>query len=353
MGMINIVQYAGVNAKVKALMGKMLTREDYQALLRMDTVQSIFDYLYYHTNYSDDLEDLVGLEIHRRQFEHTLKKSFVEDYEVIYRYLTGNTKKFFKFLFEKFEIEDLKMLLRTILIEHDREYLKENMIYLGVHTDISLDKLAGISSIEDLLNVFSGTKYYDTLKRFAGRYEQDRNLFPIEMTLDFNYFTGLEKMARKLSKDSYHVVRDILGTQVDLLNIQWIYRIKRFYNLELNEIKYYTLPYNYRLSEKELIDLIQIDNPDEIFNYLNHTKYNMLFSVLGENKGLLFEKYFFAYLLHKAEHLKLTGIFSIGQIIAYVFLKEYEIRDLITIIEGVRYSLNSDEIRNYLIRDKV
>lgn len=352
--MTGVVKYAAVNAKVRGLMGKMLYDEDYRKLINLESVQEIFDYLYNNTFYREALTPLAGIEIHRRQLELTLKKSFINDYEVIYRYLTGSTKEFFAYFFAKFEIEDLKMLLRTILIEHDEEYLRENLLYLGVHTeDISVNRLTEIKSYQDLLNVFQDTRYYDTLKRFAERYEKDRNLFPIEMTLDFNYFTELARLAGKLSKKDYKIVRDLLGTQVDLLNIHWVYRIKKYYNLDPEEILNYTLPFHYRLSADDLRGLARVDDPEEIFNYLKQTRYNTLFSPVARNKDILFEKYFLSYLLKKAYRIKVAGTFNIGIISAYLYIKEYEIRDIITIVEGVRYSLESEQIRKYLIRDWV
>ncbi|ACL70692.1 V-type ATPase subunit [Halothermothrix orenii] len=348
MGMIS---YAGVNAKVKALFGKMLSEEDYNNLINQKSVQDIFDYLYQNTHYREYLEELAGVEIHRRQLERTLKKNFIRDFKAILRYLTGPIRDFFKFFLIKFEIEDLKMLLRTSLIEHDEEYLKNTLVYMGIYEDISLDRLTSINNYHDLLEVFKGTQYYDTLERFEERYMKDKNLFPIEMTLDFNYFIKLAQLVRRLRGEDYRIIRDLLGTQVDLLNIQWIYRTKRYYNLNTEEILNYTIPIHYRLSAKDLKNLSQSSQEEEIFNYLSKTDYDELFSPVAHDKSILFEKYFLSYLLKKAYHTKISGTSNVGVIISYTFIKEYEIRDIITVVEGVRYSLRSEDIKNYLIRD--
>ncbi len=352
--MSSIIQYAGINAKVKALIGEMLSEEDYQRLVDLKTVQEVFDYLYKNTNYREYLTELTGREeIHRRPLELTLKKNFINDYEKIYRYLTGSSRQFFKFLFAKFEIEDLKMLLRTILVEHDEDYLEENLLYLGVYTDVSISRLTEINTYQDLLEVFQNTPYYNTLRRFEERYKRDNNLFPVEMTLDFNYFTRLASLSRNLSGDDFRMVRDLLGTQVDLTNIHWIYRIKKFYNLSYEEILNYTLPFYYRLSAEELRAMAQLKEADDIFAFLSRTSYDSLFSRIAEDKSILFEKYFLSYILKRSYQAKIKGTFNIGVIIAYLYIKEYEIRDMITIVEGVRYSLESNIIRKYLIKDWV
>lgn len=347
------VQYAAVNARIKAIMGKMLTTDDYKKIINASTVQEVFNYLYNNTYYHTCLEGLNGVEIHRREMELTLKKSFINDYRVIYRYLQSDSKDFFKQLFAKFEIEDLKMLLRTILVENNEGYLKKSLIYLGVYTDIDINLLTSIKSYQDLLAAFENTDYYKILSRFTDSYEKERNLFPIEMSLDFQYFSSLEKLAKKLSSADYKYVEDLIGTQVDLLNIQWIYRIKKYYNLSPGEILNYILPFHHKLSRENLRNMADVDKPEEIVKYIANKQYQEVFNAAIEENNVIFERYFLSYILSKSKSVKRTSFYNIGNIIAYLFIKEYEIRDIITIVEGVRYSLNTSEIKKYLIRDGV
>jgi V/A-type H+/Na+-transporting ATPase subunit C len=348
--MINIVQYPGVNAKVKAMMSKMLTEDDYHNLIYMDSVQGIYNYLFKNTFYSEYLEECKGEDIHRRTLERILKKNFINDYELISQYLFGSVRLFFKYLFVRFEIEDLKLILRTILIEHNEEYLKKNLVFINMNKYKTNGEFR-IENYQDLLNYFKNTPFYDTLKRFEKRYKRDKNLFPIEMTLDYKYFTRLTSLAKQLSRSDYIIIRDLLGTQIDLLNIQWIYRIKKFYNSKIEEVLNYILPYYYHLSSDNLSEMAHLDNADDIFDYLFNTSYNEIFSPVARDKSVLFENYFLNYLLKKSKHAIVQGSFNIGVIIGYLYIKEYELRDIITIVEGVRYSLPGDKIKNYLIRD--
>ena len=44
--------------------------------------------------------------------------------------------------------------------------------------------------------------------------------------------------------------------------------------------------------------------------------------------------------------------YNFAAVVDYIFLKEMDIQNLVTIIEGVRYSLEPGEIRRYLIKIK-
>ena len=351
--MASVVQYPAINARIRAITGKMLNDEDYKALINFTTVQEIFNYLYNNTYYHDKLGELSGLDVHRRRLELILKKSFLEDYLTISRYLRSSSKEFFQHLFKKFEIEDLKMLLRTMLIEHDEDYFTDSLIYLDVNSKIDIQKLTSIESFQDLLAIFKETEYYGVLKRFADNYEQDRNLFPIEMSLDLQYFSKLEKLGRKTGKNDYKYIEELVGAQVDLLNIQWIYRIKKYYSLSSTEILNYIIPFHYKVSREDFKKMSQVDEPSNILNFIPYKRYRDLFEKATTNNNDIFEKYFLSFLLNKSLKVKSLSFFSIGNIIAYLFIKEHEIRDIITIVEGVRYSLNVDKLKEYMIRDGV
>ena len=93
--------------------------------------------------------------------------------------------------------------------------------------------------------------------------------------------------------------------------------------------------------------------PSNILNFIPYKKYRDLFAKAISNNNDIFEKYFLSFLLNKSLKVKSLSFFNIGNIIAYLFMKEYEIRDIITIVEGVRYSLNVDKMKEYMIRDGV
>ena len=348
-----VVQYPAINARIRAITGKMLKDDDYQNLLNFSTVQEVFSYLYNNTYYSEHLEDLSGLDVHRRKLELVLKKSFIKDYLTISRYLSSSSKAFFQHLFKKFEIEDLKMLLRTTLIEQDEDYLKESLLYLGVNSEIDLQMLTSLKSNKELLNIFRKTDYFDILSRFADRYEEDHNLFPVEMSLDFQYFSVLEKLGKKMGKGDYKYIEELVGAQVDLLNIQWIYRIKKYYNLSSGEILNYIIPFHYKVSREDFKKMSQVNLPSDITNFISYQRYRELFEKAILSNNDIFEKYFLSFLLKKSLKVKSLSFFNIGNIIAYLFIKEYEIRDIITIVEGIRYSLSTEKIKEYLIRDGV
>lgn len=348
-----IIQYPAINAKLKALSSNMLKEKDFQNLIELNSVQEAFNYLYNNTYYQKYLEDFSGQEIHRRQLELKLKKSLVLSEDFFKKYLSSDLKKFTEHYLKKFEIEDLKIILRTILMENEEDYLSDNLIYIDRNKKIDFNNLIQASSYSELQEVLKELYYAEVLDEFAEQYQKNKNLFQIEMTLDFHYFSQLNKLAAKLSNKDQKYFNEIIGSHIDLLNIQWVYRIKRYYNLSSGEILNYIIPFHFKITREELQNMSQVNNPKDLVKHISYAPYQKLLENAIKDENNIFERFFLNYIFKKLQQIKTESFFTISNILAYLFLREYELRDIITIIEGIRYSLPNDRINNFLIRKEV
>jgi len=345
--------YPAVNAKIKAIRSQMLSEEDFNNLLNLNSVQEAFDYLYNQTYYKNFLEELSGKEIHRRQLELKLKKSIVQTEDFFNKYLQSTLKKLINHYFSKFEIEDLKLILRTILIENEEKYLSDNVAYINRNKKINFDELIQAVSYQELQSILKNTSYTAVLKEHEAQYKKNKNLFPIEMSLDYNYFAKLEKIAESLSAADKRYFDEVIGTQIDLLNIQWIYRIKRYYNLSSGEILNYIIPFYYKINKSEIRNMSQVESGKELLKYISYEPYKNLLEKAVQEEKIIFEKFFLNKIYNILNKIETTSFFSIAGILTFIYSKEYEVRDIVTTIEGIRYSLPKDEIRKFLIRNGV
>ncbi|MDR0273522.1 MAG: V-type ATPase subunit, partial [Clostridiales bacterium] len=62
----------------------------------------------------------------------------------------------------------------------------------------------------------------------------------------------------KLDKSSQKSLKKIFGTEADLRNILWLYRLKRYHKIEGNAVFSYLIPANYKLSAAEITALAHI-----------------------------------------------------------------------------------------------
>ena len=135
------------------------------------------------------------------------------------------------------------------------------------------------------------------------------------------------------------------GTKIDLLNLQWIYRAKKYYHMLAPDIYALTIPIQYRLNVEEFKALVEAPTVEEFLNQLERTKYKDKFRF--DNEQIPERRY--REILRK---LYLTdwrqNPYSIAAINTYLFLKEEEILKLTTALECIRYGLSSRETLGYL-----
>jgi V/A-type H+-transporting ATPase subunit C len=201
--------------------------------------------------------------------------------------------------------------------------------------------------LEEFIENLKGTKFYDVL--YPYRHENyQKLLFYMEMNLDRLYFTELSEKAQDLAKVDRDIFNEFLGENIDLLNIEWIYRGIKFYNLVPEELINYTLPNGLVLDYKELKKLCY-GTVEDLKKYVTNTKYREL---VNEEKDL---DLFMEIRIQRHLYSKFKNTFKKGKLdlsisLAYLHLLEFEIRDIISILEAKKYGLSYYDTKEYLVR---
>lgn len=343
-----MAKFAAVNTKVKALKGKMLTNKDYENLMHQNSVEEIATYLKQHTDYSGILKDVDTSTIHRGNLELYLKKHMIIQYEKLVHFFTGEYRKLFKILFMRFEIEDMKLYIRSLIRGEDLKNIKDLILYSGIYSTIDHEKLLKSKDIGGFVEDLKGTIYYPILKPYLEE-EKSKLSFYLEMNLDRLYFTTLYEQISKLSGRDQRVLKEIFGKNIDLLNLEWIYRGLKYFDLSSEELVNYALKGGAKINYDFIKDLSYTKKEDEIIEKISHTPYNFLFDH-RKTRDLFMERRMERYLYYQFLNYFNKGNMDITIGMAYLHLLEYEIKDIIAITETIRYNLNKEKIAPYLIR---
>lgn len=345
--MNNFIRFAAVNTKIRALESRFLSNEDFANLLHKNSVTDIASYLKRETHYRKVLDDVNENEIHRGQLETLIRRDHAKQIGEVTHYLHEGYKKFFRHVFVKREIEDLKKILRSIKNGKIGMLSKDLFPLLGCFSKINVDLLLTSKSTDDFAKNLKGTLYYKYLQPLEDN--DDRSIFMGEMVLDLAYFDIFYKNFDEIEKSDCKIVDEVQGTNVDLLNIQWIYRGLKYYSLPREILFNYTIPHGNVLSVRDIKDLCYSKDLGEFQERVLKTRYNFLFD--NENtKDIFMERRILRYQYYSINKLKREHKMNISEVIAFDILLEYEIRDIITVIESIRYDMPLDEAKRFLIR---
>lgn len=188
---------------------------------------------------------------------------------------------------------------------------------------------------------FSSGKQKDFIKLYMKKFEsQEKN--------PEGYLSSW-KIAKKIpDKTERRIYLNNMGNQIDLQNLQWIFRAKKYYHLGGTDIYPMLIPIHYKLTTDQIKKLCESSNEDEFLKMVNEETCYGKKCHFDENRSI--EKMTDVWL----EHLYVTEYrknpHSIAGIYQYLFRKEKEITTITTAMECIRYGLSEAETLAYIRR---
>jgi V/A-type H+-transporting ATPase subunit C len=169
------------------------------------------------------------------------------------------------------------------------------------------------------------------------------------MVLDTSYYEILQKQWEHLDKEDIKLLEKAQGIMADLLNLQWIYRGIKFYKLRSEELLNYTIHLGHRLDDELIKRLCYSNNLDEFFELASKTRYSFLFKN-DETTDIFMERRLERHMYYELKSVFRNNPMSIITTFAYINFIEMEVRDLVSVIELIRYEMPEADADKYLIR---
>jgi V/A-type H+-transporting ATPase subunit C len=346
--MDTVTRYAAVNTKIRAMEGRFLKKDDYANMIQKRSVAEVARYLREYTSYRSFLEDVNTEKVSRRNLEEILKRNMIDNIDRLMHYYHDSYRDFIRSLYMKYEIEDLKRLARAIANGRKEEILREiPHLFIGKYSRVDPQRVFEAGTVRELIYSVRGSEFYDYLEPLLEG--KSDNLFRFETALDMAYFSIIRENWKRISAADRKVLEKWQGMVADLYNLQWVYRGKKFYRLSPEELLNYTINFGDRLTFADRKALCYAKSLEELYRLTMSTGYGFLFNK-EETRDIYMERRLNRYIYYRLKALKRLYRMNIIQTVAYVLFLEFEIRDIISIVESIRYNLPPDEVKKFLVR---
>ena len=337
-------------AKARAMFGERLKASDYQTLLQKKSVPEIAGYLKTSTCFSTALEGINDKAIHRGQLEALLRTDVFNRLSRLLRYSNSGSDRFIYLTVMETEISLILMCIRSFTSDEaeDRIALISRMpIYVEHYMTFNIRKLAEVKNFEELQEVLKGTMFYDTVHKYSDARMEEIDYAGLEHEMNLQYYSKvLETIDKAGSKQGRQQMREIYLSAIELDNIAIIYRLKKYFQASPDSIRKLISPQTFVFSEKQIQNMIECSDADEVIRLLQASKYKRYISS---------EK--FSYIEHYTNMISFNMNYHFIEfytdpnlvLLSYMLLSECEIRNVVDIIEGVRYGISADRIKMLLI----
>ena len=274
-----------------------------------------------------------------------LRKTEVEILRKLRHFLSGQDKYIVDSMLVRYEFEDIKIILRSI-VEKEKIDLEEETLLYNYENHVDYEKLLACESINQAIDMLKNTSFK---RAFVGLVDEElqRLHFHVEMNLDALYFAQLRKTYMRLSRVNKEILENYYTSLTDTINIQWIIRAKKYYNLSNEEIYNYTLRYGKYIKGDFLKSLVYSESVDEIIEKIKSTKLSSIFEDF-EKQVVTYrniQNYTYAKQFKYLKNYQNNISMCLKLIIQLLIQNENFIR----IGESQKYKLSSQEINRYLI----
>lgn len=342
------VAAGAIVSKVRSMYGKHLNERDYGELIRKRNVGEIAAYLKQETHYAKALHDIRENNVHRGQLEDVLRKDLFRELVRLYRYSNSKEAAYYHLFIEEIEIDVILHILRMLISKRVQDVIAELPIFMRDYFSYDLMKIGEVRTYDELLEVIKKTYYYDVLLPFRvnkGK-EDDIDYSACESAMLRAYYDRMIKIIHSVTKGSLR--KDLLQLHtldIELKNLSKIYRFKRYYNVSQEVIMNAMVPIAGRIRKSKMQELIAADDDHAFQKLLKQTCYQLQLDEKNTDIEWLMNGIQYRNALQKLYYSqKAPVVFS-----AYVILQKTELTNIIRIIEGVRYQVDSDTIASMLI----
>lgn len=338
----SLKKYSGLTTKIKAMRSKLISAPEYELIMECSTVSEVADILKSRDGYRDILEDADSADIHRETLEYAIRYSGYRDFTKLYKFSNLSQRKYLKLYFLSYETELIKKSLRKTSAEYmtpqQKRYIER---FMSKYSEIPFDKLDEAQTIEDKVRLLEGSIYYEPLKvtMDAGH----KSLYDLELALDMFYFKYIWKKRRvSFGGAELKSFTDTVGSEVDMLNITWIYRAKKFYGMTQSEVAAMIIPIYHRIKKPQMLKLIETSDIQELIGEIGKTPYGRYFTP-DTFKEMELDKLIKVLVGKTYEKYYRLEPYSMAVMSSYLRDKKKEINMLISIVECIRYGYSKEE----------
>lgn len=264
---------------------------------------------------------------------------------VLSRPLSGAARELLGYWAHRFELGNLKTIIRGKMADQPQAAIEAQLQDMGQFTSLPVADLLRSDSPAELLRRLEQTPYAEIARQARNLLEHGEALFALDAALDRRYFAGLARYGAEIGNAPGQLLRAIIGSIIDRVNLVWLLRYRYAYNLPPAQAYYLLIPASHRVTAQQLQQLAQCATFGEAIGSLPKPFDSLLAGARNTTEVTLqLERETWRIAANALRH----SSFNVARALAYMVLRERDLRRKRAIIRGRNMRMDAAMIRSAL-----
>ncbi len=279
--------------------------------------------------------------------EQRIIAEILDETRVLIRPLTGDARNFLIYWTERFEISNVKTLLRGKMTGEKPAALLARLTPMGAFSRLDVQDLVHAEDVTELLRRLEAGPYAGIVRQARRAFEDSHDPFILDAALDRGYYEGLARRAQPLENAVGAAFRRLMGSLIDCINLVWLLRYRFNYNLPPAQVYFLLVASHYGLSSSRLRQLAALGSLDEILIALPDGLRREMNGVTEIHEVFARMDRMAADVAGKVLH---SGAGAIARAFAFLILRERDLRSVRAVLRGRHLGLPMGDIKQALQR---
>jgi V/A-type H+-transporting ATPase subunit C len=284
-----------------------------------------------------------------KQGSHILERALLRllmlEFSILLRPLNNQARELLLHWSRKFELYNLKTLIRGKLNGLDIETIRDDLYDLPESIRLPHERLLGAESVNEMLRLLEGGSYASIARQARQVYEELNEPFSLDAAIDRLYYAGLLKVVEQACPGDQAGVRRLVACLIDRQNILWLLRYRYAYGFAPSKAYYLLIPAGGGIKRARLMQLANLESFEALIGNLpNH--FSRLLA--GAVNSMQVRQRLDRHVSEEARWLLRVSPSAVTAALSYLVAREKDLRLVFAIIQGHLLELEAPVIAEAL-----
>jgi len=282
-----------------------------------------------------------------RVFNRTVERVFIrllmQEHATLLLPFAGPQRDVLVYWSRKFVFFNLKALIRGKINEMAEVQIADQLHELPRRMQLPHEELLRADNPSELLRRLEQGPYQEIARQARKVYEEKNEPFSLDAAIDRLYYAGLLKHVFTTDADEQRPLLEFLGVLLDHQNLLWLLRYRFVYGLPPSETYYLLVPNGRLLGRHTLMQLVEQGSFEEVIAALPGSLGRWLED--DDNSPSRVERALERRAVSEARHVLRRSPSAASRALAYLTLREIDLRRIFAIVQGKVLGLDAATLR--------